>query len=1310
MLRRTPYWMLPAAVVLSSVSGCLAQEAAPGPLVSYTLPTTGPLPRTYRVTLAIVDAKNPDWIVSQFVAGQPRTVTRENGGKFTERWNGLDDNFMPVPPGTYGVKGIYMPAEKWEVDGEYHTIVPQFVTGISPWIPRPEQWKDPALLYTADPAGGPSHLADVDVGPNGVGVFYYHYLEIVANNVQVDLNKPIGFEQFVRTHNSGGAGGGPCTCTDGETIWSFSTDGGPKFLYRADGRPFGHDAGAYRRNVTLARGWVKALAAYRDLAAGKSYVYAAEGGKIVANPPGTWPDFYESDTEFVDTISIFAGEEGQRLGELSVHRPRGLVARNGELCVLHQNEAGSYVVSAVGLAEGLPQGNLQPLFTVPENLKPYDLEQDSRGRFYLSDPGANKVYQLDRAGKILHTFGRLSAQKPGSYDPETLMSPGKLACWRDAEGNDRLLIADQAGPTMTSEYTAEGKLLRQFVGLQTNSNNYGYAVDPERPEDLYIVGAQGWMTRFRLDYAAATFRVDAVWPNLGTDPLLPEFAFPRMIRLNGRLYMGCSSAARTCAVYRLEGDRWLLSAGVLRRQVEGRPQWFSWHDANGDGRVQEEEYRDTPMELPGFVLKYFGEQWLDDLSLVAVNQNGRDVWRLVPTGFDQHGNPLFSRWEKLFTDPIFEARAQNTATALYGGNELDDRFSSDWAMARGSTKDGFYVTARGGQLFSANMSGQDKVSRYVPDGKGGYTLRWRTGRQALFGTARPGELVGSIFLETPLNGLLSVVDNSRCGVLLYTEDGLYVESLFPQRPATEVGIYALPGEFFKGLIYADPKDGSIYFGSGKATPLIFRMQGWSLKQNPVQRLTTVSKTVTIAANQIADPPEIAMTMRGFAGIQRIVRFAPATGGAVLDGSLAGWESCDPVHFQADDQQTVEVRALYDPDNLYLRWHLRLAAPFDPKPLEPVERIFSHGRLADTLSFYLQGDPNAPPPTSPNGRPGDVRMVFGVFKDGEALRPVALGMYPVWQGSGKPTPQGYSSPTGKVDFAHVGPVAGAKLSFVMDEDARGYVLVAALPRSAFPGLPPLSGEVRTLANFEATFAGHTKVWWANNDGSANRETYDEPSEARLYPGSWAPAQFQSLGEGLVLRNWLICGPFGGPGAEEFAPDLPETAPPGNPKRSKQAAREFCEAATYPPDDGRVDLQAVYGGEIVRGYWQNPGQVRWRPAKIADLDTRVICGPAGQVWYGASWIHAPADTPVTFRFQGHPQTYYRWFLNGEQVLEGDIPSDPGLRVTEKALTLRQGWNQVYFRGYCVGYPPFRAGVVLSAPQEVLWTLRLSAVPPE
>ena len=132
-------------------------------------------------------------------------------------------------------------------------------------------------------------------------------------------------------------------------------------------------------------------------------------------------------------------------------------------------------------------------------------------------------------------------------------------------------------------------------------------------------------------------------------------------------------------------------------------------------------------------------------------------------------------------------------------------------------------------------------------------------------------------------------------------------------------------------------------------------------------------------------------------------------------------------------------------------------------------------------------------------------------------------------------------------------------------------------------------------------------------------------------------------------------------------------------------------------------------MIRGYWPDPGQVRWRPATTADLDTRVLGGPAAQVWYGATWIHAPAETAGKFQFQGHPQTYYRWFLNGEKVLEGEIPGEPRQGVSEKTITLRQGWNQVFFRAYCVGYPPLRAGLVIGGPPEMLWTLRLSPTPP-
>ena len=136
-------------------------------------------------------------------------------------------------------------------------------------------------------------------------------------------------------------------------------------------------------------------------------------------------------------------------------------------------------------------------------------------------------------------------------------------------------------------------------------------------------------------------------------------------------------------------------------------------------------------------------------------------------------------------------------------------------------------------------------------------------------------------------------------------------------------------------------------------------------------------------------------------------------------------------------------------------------------------------------------------------------------------------------------------------------------------------------------------------------------------------------------------------------------------------------------------------------------------MIQGYWADPGRVGWKPASTAELDTRVKLGGGGQVWYGATWVHAPATTELKFLFQSHHQTYLRWFLNGEAVpihpadySKGDDHHHP---IASSTLSLRPGWNQILYRGYCTGYPPFRVGLVLDAPAEKLWPLQLSATPP-
>ena len=132
----------------------------------------------------------------------------------------------------------------------------------------------------------------------------------------------------MRAFNSGGAAGGDAVATDGKTVWAYSTDGGPKFVYRADEKPFGTGIGANRNNVYRPDGWVTAMSAWTDPKAGKSFVYIAQRGKFVEIRKR---EFVESDKEFADKVTVHAGDGGKVLAELPLSHPRGMAIYNGAL-------------------------------------------------------------------------------------------------------------------------------------------------------------------------------------------------------------------------------------------------------------------------------------------------------------------------------------------------------------------------------------------------------------------------------------------------------------------------------------------------------------------------------------------------------------------------------------------------------------------------------------------------------------------------------------------------------------------------------------------------------------------------------------------------------------------------------------------------------------------------------------------------------------------------------------------------------------------------------------------------------------------
>jgi hypothetical protein len=1283
-------WVVSAAASDNSA----AAAAQGGAVVHYQLPTDGPLPRTYLVTLAVTDPRDPAWIVSNFASGTVRTVTVENQGRFSETWDGLDDNFMPVPPGRYGVKGIYMPAQKWAIDGQYHAVIPKLAAMGCSWGQAPAEDTLPDRIE-GDPVIAP--LRDVDVAANGMGAVTFEYLENGQNYFLTDFTKPIGYRQIVAGFESGNFAGATSTCTDGSAIWSFSADGGRKFIGRADGKPFGHQ-NANRDNVYLPDGWVMALAAWPEKSAGRTVVFDAEAQKMGS------PDNDESDR--VDRVRALDGGNASVLAEWKIEHPLGLAARNGRLYILHAR-GGGFAVLSLALADGWEKARPSLLFKVPAGMKPFDIEVDSHARVYLSDSAANHVYQFDAHGRLLRTYGRLGAQAPGHYDAQTFMAPEKLACWTDAQGQDRLLVVEMAGPNRLSEWSGDsGALLRQWVVPQTHSND-GYAVDPHHPDLLYLQGQRDTMVRWKIDYATGQWTPDAVWSQVGPsgfdNKLFASVGRPQLIYRGDEAYL---VFGRGYLVYHLEGDRLRACAALLVEHPDPDPdhaEFYLWRDRNGDGHVQPGEYRPFAIDRPPGTLRYFGETWSDDLSLVCMGQNTCDIWRLAPTGFDGRGTPLYDPhgWRKLLTDEIFTARQAGTATALHGGNEVASTFNSDWASIVQSGRD-LYVSARSGPDFSSNQGAQYKLSRYVAGADGALHQRWRVGRVALAGTAQPGEVYGPIYSSPPLNGLMSIIDNSRAGIVLYTGDGLYVDTLFPDDHLVshdQMGAYWQPGEFFAGNVYANRDNGKIYLAMGKTMPQIFEAQGWSTTLSPVHPITTLDATVRLDAGEIGSPPEAALELRGGASASRVARFAPATGAPpALDGSMRGWEACDPVQFANGPEQSVEVRCLYDRGHLYLRWHARTGHEVRIRSLGLPEHLFAHDRAADTLGLYLQGDPQAGPgAASPGGRPGDARFVFGLFKQDDATRTVVLGMYPSWDGANA-TPRTYRTPAGgSATFAHVGLVPGVKAGYVLDPDGEGFVLAASLPRAALPNAPRLEGW-RTEGNFDANFGGHARFWWSNADGSASRETLDEPTEARLYPGAWSPVQCVPV-TSLPIHSWMAIGPFGSPKINQLDYD-----------KDRNEVVRILFGSTFPPDTNR-DLGAVYNGPLTHTRVAQR-RVAWRKVETSGdtVDFSKALDWTGYNDEGAAYllthIYSPQPADVTLgvtspggQYAVHGQLNGRALPVVGKLLEPWTQIDPA-----QPLHLQAGWNELLIRRDFI-WGDMTLGASLKADPAVLWQLRIS-----
>ena len=266
------------ALFLAAAAAAAASAASPT-VVCGTIPGAE-VGQTYLVTMAATNATDRSFIVSTFASAVVVNVTSAADSKVCASWDGLDDNLMPVVPGSYGVKAIATKAAVWGVDGQHHSITPSYAASAMLFPPDPRNISAGEFFWAdGDTLGSSMGGVGVDSLTNSA-VFTHHYLENAHNNFLLDLASPIAHAQCRNRYPSGGHAGGWMSTTDGSEVWSVSANGahpapgdasnGPRsYLYKAGGGwGLGEGCSMWFRPVVCPAGAIVAVDHTRIVAAG----------------------------------------------------------------------------------------------------------------------------------------------------------------------------------------------------------------------------------------------------------------------------------------------------------------------------------------------------------------------------------------------------------------------------------------------------------------------------------------------------------------------------------------------------------------------------------------------------------------------------------------------------------------------------------------------------------------------------------------------------------------------------------------------------------------------------------------------------------------------------------------------------------------------------------------------------------------------------------------------------------------------------------------------------------------------------------
>jgi sugar lactone lactonase YvrE len=464
-------------------------------------------------------------------------------------------------------------------------------------------------------------------------------------------------------------------------------------------------------------------------------------------------------------VLSFDRETGAALGGFDVNLPHALAADSKEqLWVGHENNQIT-VFSQDGKQSRLAHSSLG--FVRAMAFGPGDT-------LYVADSAAGKVLIFSADGKS-RTFGQ--AAKPGDYAPDHFYQITGLAV--DATGNLTVAQKLPVDGARVTRFATDGKVIwDQLGGEFCDSGN----ISAEHPDEIltqllhrYIVNKQTGQWEFRgsvLDGDPRYFR----W----------QHGAMRIQKLGGNEFI-FQAYGDGLQVYRRVGDVYRLCSmfgcanpfpdGVYRDVMsvpaDQRPpkRLWSWHDVNGNGKVDEDEIIWEESSGKSVEWDNFGVN-VDRNGNALLCEFNNSITEVPMTGFDERGNPIYDLFKRrtivppdhsanpLLSDPIMAVRADDGSIYVHSRSKVfpapsdnGGSWMTGWMLAR--------YDRDGKRLWYTRLPEACPGMDYVPGG-GVMLVAMKWGKQGsdIYHYTADGALIGVTHPSDKFRGIGGIPDNT----------------------------------------------------------------------------------------------------------------------------------------------------------------------------------------------------------------------------------------------------------------------------------------------------------------------------------------------------------------------------------------------------------------------------------------------------------------------------------------------------------------------------------------------------------------------